>query len=174
MRTTSQRRRHRCPKWKVKKILYRNRCGVWLGAHTAPSGEEAHNLLWAWEQIAPLLAYTEEDAAWQAVVGHQTLLHTLYLPIPVVPRPTCRAVAAAFREHCSGELGSHYLLFLEEYCDTMLQSPEASRVGLAAVLGDVVESTNYILKKGYNGHSSRGGDGGNSVVAREAMVVQQL
>ena len=29
------------------------------------------------------------------------------------------------------------------------------------VSGDVVESTNYILKKGYNGHSSRGGGGGN-------------
>ena len=28
----------------VMKILYRNRCGVRLGAHNAPDGEEAHNL----------------------------------------------------------------------------------------------------------------------------------
>ena len=37
-----------------------------------------------------------------------------------------------------------------------------------------MESTNYILKKGYNGHSSRGGGAGKSVVEREAMVVQQV
>ena len=29
----------------VRKILYRNRCGVRLAAHNAPDGEEAHNLL---------------------------------------------------------------------------------------------------------------------------------
>ena len=43
-----------------------------------------------------------------------------------------------------------------------------------SVSGDVVESTNYILKKGYNGHSSRGGDAGKSAMEREAMVVQQV
>ena len=53
----------------VRKILYRNRCGVRLGAHNAPDGEEAQNLFWAWEQIAPLLAYVQEDPTWQAVVG---------------------------------------------------------------------------------------------------------
>ena len=31
--------------------------------------------------------------------------------------PFVPAVAAAFREHCCGESGSHYLLFLEEDCD---------------------------------------------------------
>ena len=33
----------------VQKILYRNRCGVPLGAHNAPDGEESHNLFSAWE-----------------------------------------------------------------------------------------------------------------------------
>ena len=47
-------------------------------------------------------------------------------------------------------------------------------VGLTAVTGDVVESTNYILKKGYNGHSSTGGGAGKSAVGREAMVVQHV
>ena len=35
---------------KVQKILYCNRCGVRLGAHNAPEGEEADNLFWAWER----------------------------------------------------------------------------------------------------------------------------
>ena len=83
----------------VQKILYRNRCGVRLGAHNAPDGEEAQNLFWAGEQIVPLLAYVQEDPTWQAVLGLRTLLRTLYSPIPVVPRPSCRPVAAAFREH---------------------------------------------------------------------------
>ena len=61
----------------VQKNLYRNRCGVRLGAHNAPDGEEADNLFWAWEQMGPLLAYVEEDPTWQAVVGLRTLLRTL-------------------------------------------------------------------------------------------------
>ena len=107
-------------------------------------------------------------------MGLRTLLRTLYSPIRVVPRPSCRPVAAAFGEHCCGESGSHYLLFLEEDCDAMLESADACGVGLAVVSGDVVESTNYILKKGYNGHSARGGGAGKSAVEREAMVVQQV
>ena len=134
---------------------------VW--AHNAPDGEEAHNLFCAWEQIAPVLAYVEEDPTWQAVVGLRTLLG-----------PSCRRVAAAFRDRCCGELGSHYLLFLEEDCDTMLESADACGSGLAAVSGDVVESTNYILKKGYNGHSARSGGAGKSAVERQAMVVEQV
>ena len=97
---------------------------------------------------------------WNGIaVGLRTLLRTLYSPIPFVPRPSCRPVAAAFREHCCGESGSHYLLFLEEDCDAMLESADACGVGLAAVSGDVVESVNYILKKGYNGHGSPAGLG---------------
>ena len=98
------------------------------------------------------LAYVKEDPTWQAVVGLRKLVRTLYSPILVVPRPSCRPFVAAFWEHCCGESGSHYLLFLAEDCDTMLESADACRVGLAVVSGDVVESTNCILKKGYNAH----------------------
>ena len=56
----------------------------------------------------------------------------------------------------------------------MLESADACGVGLPAASGDVVESTNYILKKGYHGHSSRGGGAGKSEVEQEAMVVQQV
>ena len=142
-----------------------------LGAHNAPDGEEAHNLFWALEQIAPLLSYVEEDPTWQAVVGLRTLLRTLYSPIPVVPRPWCRLVVAAFRGHFCGESGWNYLSFFEENCDAMLESADACGVGLVAVSGDMVESVNYILEKGYNGHSARGGCAGKSAVEREAMVV---
>ena len=84
----------------VQRNRYRNRCGVRLGAHNAPDGEEAHNLLWAWEKIALLLAYAEEDPTWQAVVGLRTLLRTLCSPIPVLLGPSCQPVAATFRGHC--------------------------------------------------------------------------
>ena len=56
----------------------------------------------------------------------------------------------------------------------MLESADACGVRLAALSGDVVESTNHILKKGYNGHSSRGWGAGKTAVEREAMVVQRV
>ena len=51
----------------VHKILYRNGCGVRLGAHKASNGEEAHNLFRARGQIAPVVAYVEEDPTCQAI-----------------------------------------------------------------------------------------------------------
>ena len=59
-------------------------------------------------------------------------------------------------------------------CSSKFESADACGVGLAVVSGDVVESVNYILKKGYNGHSAGGGGAGKSAVKREAMVVQQV
>ena len=56
----------------------------------------------------------------------------------------------------------------------MLESADACGVGLIAVPGDVVESTNYSLKKGCNRHSSRGGGsetGTNGCQAGLGMVV---
>ena len=84
--------------------------------------------------------------------------------------PFVSTLASAFQELCCGESGSHYLLFREGDCDTMLESAYACRQGVAAASGDVVESTNYCLKKGYNGHSSRGGGAVKSAAEREAMV----
>ena len=48
-------------------------------------------------------------------------------------------------------VGSHYLLFLIEDCNTMLESAAACGVRLAPVLGDVVESSNTILRRGTMG-----------------------
>ena len=50
--------------------------------------------------------------------------------------------AAALPEHCCAESGSHYLLFLEEDCDTMLESVDACGVGLSKKSEDAVHSTN--------------------------------
>ena len=149
----------------VQKILYRNRCGVRFGAHNAPDGEEAHSLFWARAQIGPLLAYVEEDPPHVASgCGAANIAAHFELDDSGLPRPSCRPVAFAFREHCCGESSSHHLLFLEEDCDAMLESLDACGMGLAAVSGDVVESVNYILKKGCNGHSARGGGAGKSAL----------
>ena len=88
----------------------------------------------------------------------------------------CRALGAdllllRFGNIFCGESGWNYLLFFEENCDAMLESADACGVGLVAVSGDMVESVNYILEKGYNGHSARGGCAGKSAVEQEAMVV---
>ena len=53
----------------------------------------------------------------------------------------------------------------------MLESADTCGVGLAAVSRDVVGSVNYISRKGYNGHSARGGGVGKSAVEREAMAI---
>ena len=93
---------------------------------------------------------------------------------PPTPPPTSKVGGGDFVRYMCREAGSHHLLFLEEDCDAMMESADACGVELAAVSGDVVESVNYILKKGYNGHSARGGGAGKSAVEREAMVVQQV
>ena len=89
--------------------------------------------------------------------------------MPFMPTCCCCVSGTLLRQS-----GSHHLLFLEEDCDAMLESADACGVGLVAMSGDVVESTNYILRKGYNGHSARGGGARKSAVERETMVVQQV
>ena len=85
--------------------------------------------------------------------------------------PTCCSCVSGTQLRGAGVA---LFVFLEEDSDAMLESADACGVGLAVVSGEVVESTNYILKKGYNGHSSRGGGAGKSAVEREGMVVHQV
>ena len=91
------------------------------GAQRTGRGGGPQSILGPRPDFAPA-CMRREDPAWQAVVGLRTSLRTWYSPVPVVPHPSCRLVAAAFRELCCGESGSNYLLFLEEDCDTMLES----------------------------------------------------
>ena len=120
--------------------MYWNRCGVRLEAHNAPVGEQAHNLFWAWEQIAPLLAYAKEDPRGKGlwVSEHCYALCTRQFQL-------CHALRVdlmllRFRHRC-GASASHYLLFLEEDCDTLLDIADAFGVGLVALSGDILEST---------------------------------
>ena len=39
-----------------------------LGASAAPDGQDTRALLLAWEETAPLLAYSLEDPEWQAML----------------------------------------------------------------------------------------------------------
>ena len=142
----------------VQRVLYRARNGVRLGASASPDGEEARALFLTWEEVGPLLAYTLEDDAWQAVVAMRELLRDLYSDTP--PRANLRAaeVARAYRLHCcKAGCQSNFLFYLEE--DVTLAVANAVRlgVGLGAVCANVVEILNAILKRAYNDHTARGG-----------------
>ena len=71
------------------------------------------------------------------------------------PRPQCRAVAAAFREHCAPESPSHYLLFSEEDATPLLE--DIWPFGMAMFSKSIVESLNRFLKEAFNEHSAQGG-----------------
>ena len=120
--------------------MYRNRCGVRLEAHNAPVGEQAHNLFWAWEQIAPLLAYAKEEprGKWLWVSEHCYALCTRHFRLWHALRVDL--LLLRFRHRC-GASASHYLLFLEEDSNTMLDSADAFGVRLVALSGGIVEST---------------------------------
>ena len=60
----------------VHKILHRNRCGLRFRARNAPDGEEAHNLFWVREHIAPLPAYVQEEPP----DGHATVQNARNYP----------------------------------------------------------------------------------------------
>ena len=88
-------------------------------------------------------------------MGMAKLLKDLYHTYQVGTRPQCRAAAAAFREHCAPRSASHYLLFLEEDVDRVLD--DIWPFGLAMFSNDIVESLNRCLKQAFNEHSAWGG-----------------
>ena len=78
-----------------------------------------------------------------------------YHTYQVGPHPRCRAIAAAFHEHCAPRSASLYLLFLEEDADRLLK--DIRPFGMAMFSNDIFESLNMFLKQGFNEHSARGG-----------------
>ena len=158
----------------VQKLLYCNQCGVWLGAHNAPDGEEPTTFFGPWSKLCRCLHTSRRTPCCKRLWGCEHGYALCTRPFRLCHALRADVFATVFREYCCGSSGSHYLSFLEEGCDAMLASADACGVGLAAVSGDVVESTNYISKKGYNGHSSRGGGAAKSAVEREEMVSQQF
>ena len=91
-----------------------------------------------------LLSVGPEEPLYRAVMGMAKLLKDLYHTYQVGTRPQCRASVAAFREHCAPRSASHYLLFLEEDADRLLD--DIWSFGLAMFSNDIVESLNRFLK----------------------------
>ena len=87
-------------------------------------------------------------------MGMAKLLKDLYHTYQVGPHPQCRAAAAAFREHCAPRSAPHYLLFLEEDADRVLD--DIWPLGLAMSSNDIVESLTRFVKQAFNEHSARG------------------
>ena len=79
---------------------------------------------------------------------------------------------SAFCEHGAPGSASHYLLFLEEDADRLLE--DIWPFGMAMFSNDIVESLNRFLKQAFNEHNARGGDKqkatGQSACGRPASV----
>ena len=121
--------------------LHEHRTGCRLGKDASPDGEEASRLFAAWPDLALLLAAKPDELLYKAVVDMAQLLRDLYHTYQVGPRPQCRA---AFREHCAPGSASHYLLFLEEDANRLL---DIWPFDMAMFSNDIVESPNGFLKQ---------------------------
>ena len=139
----------------IQAVLHEHRTGCRLGKDCSPDGEETSRLFAAWPDVALLLSVGPEEPLYRAVMGMAKLLKDLYHTYQVGTRPQCRAAAAAFREHCAPRSASHYLLFLKEDADRVLD--DIWPFGLAMFSNDIVESLNRFLKQAFNEHSARGG-----------------
>ena len=158
-----------------KRLLYRARTGVKLGASAAPNGEEASALFLAREEMGPLLAYALEDPEWQVIVAMRDLLQDLYSDTPPLMDLGVSVVAQQCRAHCcKAAFQSNYLLYLEEDVATAVANAARLETGLGTACADVVESLNAILKRDYNDHTARwGGGGGGTSLEKKAEIVLQ-
>ena len=138
----------------IQAVLHEHRTGCRLGKDCSPHGEETSRLFAAWPDVALLLSVGPEEPLYRAVMGMAKLLKDLYHTYQVCTRPQYRAAAAAFREHCAPRSASHYLLFLEEDADRVLD--DIWPFGLAMFSNDIVQSINRFLKHAFNEHSARG------------------
>ena len=144
----------------VQRILYRARTGVKLGLAAAPDGEESPVSFLAWEELEPLLAYAPKDGEWQAVVAMRDLLRKLHSDKPPTKELRAPEVTRAYRAHCcKAGCQSNYLLYCEEDVITVVANAARLGVRLGAVCADVLESLRAILKRAYNDHTARGGEG---------------
>ena len=105
----------------IQATLHEYRTGCQLGKDASPDGEETSRLFVAWPDLALLLAVAPDEPLYKADVDMAQLLRDLYPTYQVGPRPQCRAIEAAFREHCAPGSASHYLIFLEEDADRLLE-----------------------------------------------------
>ena len=104
----------------VRKILYRNRCGMRLGAH---------NLFWALGADCALAGIRRGAPHVASGCGAANIAMRFVLAKSGCVTPFMPSCCASFREQCCGELGSHCLLFLEEDCYTMLERADSKGAG---------------------------------------------
>ena len=135
--------------------LREHRAGCRLGWDASPRGEETSRLFLAWPELALFLAVVPEEPLYKTVVDMAQLLPDLYHTYQMGARPYCRGIAAAFRKHCAPGSPSHYLTFLEEDGDHLLQ--DIWPFGMAMFSNDIAESLDGFLKQAFNEHSAWGG-----------------
>ena len=136
----------------LQQVLRQHKTGLCIKGSTSVDGEEAFRLFGAWEDICEVLRPCK--ATRQAVLGMRALLSALYVSFQDPYPPQCAPVARAYRKAICPDSKGHYLLFLEEDCQHVLA--DIYPYGMAMFSGDVVESLNRLLKKGFNDHSDRG------------------
>ena len=139
----------------IQATLHEHRTGCQLGKDASPDGEETSRLFVAWRDLALLLAVAPDEPLYKADVDMAQLRRDLYPTCQVGPRPQCRAIEAAFREHCAPGFVSYYLRCLEEDADRLLE--DMWRFGMAMFSDDIVESMIRFLKQTFSKHSARGG-----------------
>ena len=132
--------------------LHEQRNGCRLGKDAFPTVRRPR-LFAAWPDLGLLLAMAPDEPLYKAVVDTAHLWNQ-YQTYQVGPRHQCRAIAAAFREHCAPGLPSHCLLFLEEDANRLLQ--DIWPFSMAVFSNDIVQSLNRFLKQGFDEHSARG------------------
>ena len=86
----------------------------------------------------------QDETLYKAVVDMAQLLRDLYHNYQVGLYLLCLVVTAAFGEHCAPGSASHYLFFLEEDVDRLLE--DIWHFGMAMLFNYVVESPNGFLK----------------------------
>ena len=157
----------------LQEVLRQHKTGLCVKGSTSVDGEEAFRLFGAWEDICEVLRPCK--ATRQAVLGMRALLSALYVSFQDPTPPQCAPVAQAYRRAICPNSKGHYLLFLEEDCQHVLA--DIYPYGMAMFSGDVVESLNRLLKKGFNDHSDRGAqlsDGLEGLIDAQGRVVGQV
>ena len=115
----------------IRATLHEHRTGCRLGKDASLHSEKTSRPFAAWPDLALLLAVAPDEVLYKAVVNMAQLLRDLYHTYQLGPRPQCRAIAAAFREHCAPQSATNYFLFLAEDANCPLQ-PCRRRVVWAA------------------------------------------
>ena len=136
-------------------MLPKHRTGCRLGKDASLDGEGTSRLFAAWQDLVLLLAVAPDEPIYKAFGDMAQLLRDLYDTYQVGPHSRCRAITAAFHEHCVPGSVSHHLLFLED-ADRLQE--DIWPFSMAMFSNDIVEDLNKFLKQALKEHSAQGAD----------------